>query len=445
MPSPPQQFLNSLRHLDHFDEKAFVKVHEEEMKITSIRLNPYKKTELDFELNEAVNWCSDAFYLNERPSFTHDPLFQAGCYYVQEAGSMFLEYALKQCIDFTKNLKVLDLCASPGGKSTLINSMLNEESLLVANELIKSRADVLAQNLSKWGTSNTVATNNDPQRFSDFGSYFDLLVIDAPCSGSGLFRKQPDAIDEWSENNVAMCSIRQRKILSDALPCLKEDGLLFYSTCSYSEEENEKVVNYLIEACGMEFVSLSVEKAWGIVETGLGYRFYPNKTQSEGFFCALLRKTKNESTYVVNKKKQDLICSKSELEILSPFLKKCPHRIIKKNDRFHLTNNAVAEFLIQFDKQFYFKKAGSLMGEIKGKDMVPDHELALSVWLSEEINACELSSEEALKFLKKESFLAHENAKGLQLIRFKKQGLGWAKILQNRINNYLPNGLRILK
>lgn len=445
MPSLPQQFLNSLKHLDHFDESAFIKVHEEENKITSIRLNPFKKTELDFGLNEAVPWCSDAYYLNQRPSFTHDPLFQAGCYYVQEAGSMFLAYALTQQVDFSKNLKVLDLCASPGGKSTLINSLLSHESLLVANELIKSRADVLAQNLSKWGTCNTVVTNNDPQKFSDLGSYFDLLVIDAPCSGSGLFRKQPEAVAEWSENNVAMCSVRQHKILNDALPCLKEDGLLFYSTCSYSEAENEKVVNYLIEDCGMEFVHLSVDKAFGVVETGLGYRFYPDKTQSEGFFCALLRKTKNESTQFVNKKKQDLICSKSELEILSPFLKKSANSILKKNERFHLTNQAVSDFLIQFEKQFYFKKAGSLIGEIKGRDMVPDHELALSVWLSEEINNCDLNAENALKFLRKENFKADENASGLQLITYKKQGLGWAKILQNRINNYLPNGLRILK
>lgn len=445
MPNIPQQLLNSLQHLEKFDEPAFIQAHEAENKITSIRLNPFKKAALDFELNDAVPWSDDAFYLNERPSFTLDPLFQAGCYYVQEAGSMFIEFALKQSLDLTEQLNVLDLCAAPGGKSTLINSLLNEESLLVANELIKSRAGILAQNLGKWGTCNTVVTNNDPQRFSELTAFFDAIVIDAPCSGSGLFRKQPDAIDEWSEDHVNACAIRQHKILEDAIPALKQNGILIYSTCSYSEKENEDVVNWLITSQGFEYVKLPVDKSWNVVETAAGYRFYPHLTKSEGFFCAVLRKTTHEQPRFMPKKKISLDASKTELSALVPFLALSDNYIIKKNDRFHFINAAASDFLIAFEKQFYFKKAGTVIGEIKGRDVIPDQELAWSLNAGPQINSVELDKETALKFLRKEIFLLEENTKGLVLFTYKSYGLGWAKVLPNRINNYLPNELRILK
>ena len=168
MQSLPPQLLSNLNQLSHFNENAFVEAHNPENKITSIRLNPFKPVVLDIDTNDTINWCEQSYYLNKRPSFTLDPLFNAGCYYVQEAGSLFLEHVLKQVLNFNNNLKVLDLCAAPGGKTTLINSLLNKNSLLVANEFIKSRADVLVQNLSKWGSANTVVTNNDPAKFNIF-------------------------------------------------------------------------------------------------------------------------------------------------------------------------------------------------------------------------------------------------------------------------------------
>ena len=445
MPSLPQEFLSSLSELDHFDEKAFIEAHQRENKITSIRLNPFKKAVLDFELKQPVSWNAEGFYLENRPSFTHDPLFHAGCYYVQEAGSMFLDFALKINLDFSKPLKILDACAAPGGKSTLINSLLNEQSLLVSNEIIKSRADILVQNLSKWGTYNTVVTNNDPQKFSELTSFFDAIVIDAPCSGSGLFRKQPEAINEWSENNVNACSIRQRKILSDVLPSLKEDGIIIYSTCSYSPKENEEIVEWMVNDMGTEYQSLPINKDWGIVETSLGYRFYPHLTKSEGFFCSVLRKTKSEERLSIPKNKTNIEAAKSEIQILLPFLPNPNDLVVKKNNQFHLVNKLVFEFLTAFEKQFYFKKAGLVIGEIKGKDLVPNQELAWGLKQNEQIRYLDLDKENALKFLRKDNFFTTENTIGLVLISYKNFGLGWAKILQNRINNYLPNELRILK
>lgn len=445
MPKLPQQLLNSLNQLVHFDEEAFVEAHKEEHLVTSIRLNPFKPVHLDFETQEPVKWNSQGFYLASRPSFTLDPLFHAGCYYVQEAGSMFLEFALNQTLDFSESLKILDVCASPGGKSTLINSLLNEKSLLVANEIIKSRADVLAHNLSKWGTANTVVTNNDPRKFSELVSYFDAVLIDAPCSGSGLFRKQPEAIDEWSTDHVNACSIRQHKILEDVLPCIKEGGIIIYSTCSYSVEENEALVLRLIEENDLEYVSLPVENDWGVVETDFGYRFYPHLTKSEGFFCSVLRKKNADRRPNFGKTKNNLLASQTEQSILHPFLGRSNHLVLKKNNQLHLMNEEAANFMTVFEKHFYLKKAGVVAGEIKGKDLVPNQELAWFTGLNPTIQGIELDKETALKFLRKEQFLTPQNISGLTLMRYKKQGLGWAKILPNRMNNYLPNELRILK
>lgn len=441
----PQQLLNSLSKLEHFNAEAFVEAHREENKITSIRLNPFKKTTLDFEINDNVGWSDDGYYINERPSFTYDPLFHAGCYYVQEAGSMFIELALKQTVDLTKPIKVLDACAAPGGKSTLINSLINNESLLIANEFIKSRADILVENLSKWGTCNTVVTNNDTERFAELGAFFDAIVIDAPCSGSGLFRKQADAVDHWSEENVIACGVRQKKILADLVPALKENGVLVYSTCSYSLEEDEQIVEWLIGEFGLEYIPLTIKKEWGIVETSHGYRFYPHLTKSEGFFCAVLRKTKAEQNAFVSKKRASLDITKADFATLAPFLELNDNHIIKKNERFHVLNSAALNFLIAYEKQFYFKKAGAVMGEIKGKDMVPNHELALINLLNKNIAVLELDREQAIKFLKKENFEHSSEAKGLVLVTYNTKGLGWAKVLPNRVNNYFPNELRILK
>lgn len=446
MPNLPQELLNSLVLLDHFDEKAFLDAHNKENKITSLRLNPFKKVELDFKLNQSVPWNINGFYIDNRPSFTHDPLFHAGCYYVQEAGSMFLELALIQTLNFSENLKILDLCAAPGGKSTLINSLLNNESLIVANELIKSRAKVLAQNLSKWGTCNSIVTNNDPHKFSEIPAFFDAILIDAPCSGSGLFRKKPEAINEWSQNNVNTCFHRQQQIILDVLPSLEENGIIFYSTCSYSVKENEDVVAWMIKNHQMEYVHITIQKEWGIIDTGLGYRFYPHLTKSEGFFCAVLRKKTEKHSGSQFKKKNNIEASKLNIQLLKPYLNPLNNQfILKINNQYHLTNFLVASFLSDFEKHFYFKKAGTVIGEMKGKDLVPNQELAWSINANLSINSIELDCLNSLKFLKKESFETDNNKKGLTLLRYKSYGIGWVKILQNRTNNYLPNELKILK
>jgi NOL1/NOP2/fmu family ribosome biogenesis protein len=323
--------------------------------------------------------------------------------------------------------------------------LLNKESILVANEVVKSRAEVLVQNLSKWGTSNTLVVNNETSRFSELPSFFDGIVIDAPCSGSGLFRKQPEAINEWSPEHVDACARRQLKILEDVLPGLKEGGILVYSTCSYSTAENEEVVQWLIDIQEMEYLTLPINPEWGIVETKLGYRFYPHLTQSEGFFCAVLRKRQDSGTWYSGKKKPGIDPLKAERALLLPYIGDTEDALMKVNSQLHLLNEEAAVFLKSFGKQFYFKKAGVVIGEMKGKDLVPNQELS---WFSKPpagIKKVNVDKETALKFLRKENFSLEEPLNGLVLICYKQQGLGWAKILPNRINNYFPNELRILK
>jgi 16S rRNA C967 or C1407 C5-methylase (RsmB/RsmF family) len=262
----PDNFLQLLSAENGFNKESFIQAHQIDDAPTSIRLNPFKPSAA--KTGEQVPWSADGFYLNARPSFTFDPLFHAGCYYVQEASSMFIDHIFKHIrLNTDDNIKVLDLCAAPGGKSTLLNSAINADDLLVANEIIKTRVPVLTDNLSRWGQANVIVSNNDPKDIGRLKSFFDVILVDAPCSGSGMFRKDPQAMNEWSENNVELCHQRQERILADILPALKEDGYLIYSTCSYSHQENEDILDWLCLEFDLESVRIPIYKEWGIVET----------------------------------------------------------------------------------------------------------------------------------------------------------------------------------
>jgi len=241
----PEKFIESLQNAPGFNAAEFEKAHQKPAP-TTIRANPFKHYKP--KAGKQIPWCAEGFYLNERPSFTFDPLFHAGCYYVQEASSMFIAHIIKYIKDDAEGpARVLDLCAAPGGKSTLLSSALNPDDLLVANEIIKTRVPVLADNLTRWGPSNTIVSNNDPKDFSRLKGFFDIVLVDAPCSGSGMFRKDPDAMNEWSEANVNLCHQRQERILADVYPAIAADGYLIYSTCSYSVAENEAVLDWLCD------------------------------------------------------------------------------------------------------------------------------------------------------------------------------------------------------
>ncbi len=445
----PPHFLASIGKATGFDETSFVQVHELPAP-TSIRLNPAKPIG-QFDKDEPVAWCSEGRYLAERPVFTLDPLFQAGSYYVQEASSMFLSEILKQTLDLTDELKVLDLCAAPGGKSTLIGSLISKDSLLVANEVIKNRSSILADNLTRWGLLNAFVTNNDPSHFSRLEGYFDVMVVDAPCSGSGLFRKDPKAMNEWSLNNVVMCAQRQKRILADAWDTLKEDGLLIYSTCSYSVEENEDILDWIFDTFEVESRSIKTSNNSGIVQTqsptnqAFGYRFYPDKVQGEGFFTAVIQKKEGSNYPFRGFKPQRTKDFKAEKEILSRWLTNAEEVTwTAKNGDYFLLNPKHLDHFLLLQKQFYFRKAGVRLGQFQGKDLIPDHELAMSTVLKNEIPSITLNEQQALKYLKKEEIEIDYSVKGWQLVTYEKFGLGWIKVMPNRYNNYLPKEWRIL-
>ena len=451
----PEQLLQSLQDVKGFDREAFTAVHQSAQQVTSVRVNPAKWQAGDriyaTELSGAarIPWTSLGYYLAERPSFTFDPLFHAGCYYVQEASSMFLELALRQTADLSAPLKVLDLCGAPGGKSTHLQSLISKASLLVTNEVIKSRVLVLEQNIIKWGASNVVITNNDPKHFTRLGSFFDVLVVDAPCSGSGLFRRDPEAIDEWSLNNVALCSQRQQRILSDALPALKEGGILIYSTCSYSKEEDEEIGDWLIREQGMEPLSLQVEEEWGIVQTtsaegALGYRFFPDKVKGEGFFLSCFRKAAYSGEEKLRPQKLET-ASKSEKAVLEKWVDSTGQEFYKYRDALiavpqHLSANYT---IIKSSLNVYY--AGTAIGQVMRDKLVPAHALALSSLLSASVPSTELTYEQAVKYLQRGEFSVEAKQTGWQVVSYKNHPLGWINALPNRINNYYPKEMRILK
>lgn len=254
----------------------------------SVRLHPLKqKAALTF--SEKIAWCEHAFYLKERPSFTLDPLFHAGCYYPQEAGSMVLDTVLKQ-LDLPSEPSILDLCAAPGGKSTLIASFLNNNGLLVSNEVIQARARILTENTTKWGYTNTVVTNNDPKDFERLNEFFDVIVVDAPCSGEGMFRKDLKARDEWSEENVQICSSRQKRIVMDVWDSLKPGGFLIYSTCTFNSAENEDTISWYLNELAATSVKLEMPEELVAGRNDIGHYCLPGKTVSEGFYIAVLQK-----------------------------------------------------------------------------------------------------------------------------------------------------------
>lgn len=448
----PKQLIDSLANVKGFDKAAFEEVHTSGEQVTSIRLNPFKPCDVLNEfIDSRVPWCNEGFYLTERPSFTMDPLFHAGAYYVQEASSMFLQHAVKELIPSSKKgLKVLDLCAAPGGKTSLLAAIFSE-GLVVSNEVIKSRASILVENTTKWGLPNMVVTNNDPEHFKDFINYFDVIVVDAPCSGSGLFRKDHQAIAEWSEQNVIHCSERQERILATILPCLKQGGILLYSTCSYSVEEDESISDWLVGQMKMESCPINIESSWNIVTTqspqyqAWGYRFYPYLVKGEGFYLAAF---KQKQDFFGGKLKEASLAklTKPEIASLQPYVENDHSATyFKQNNAIRRVPESFYRNIQELAGRLYIKKAGIEIGEFKGNALIPSHEWAVSILPKNGFAILPVNKEQAILFLKRGNFLPENASIGWNWVQFEGVVLGLVKVLPNRINNYYPAEWRILK
>jgi 16S rRNA C967 or C1407 C5-methylase (RsmB/RsmF family)/NOL1/NOP2/fmu family ribosome biogenesis protein len=441
----PEIFVQRMmKMLDHqFDE--FQQSFDNEI-ATTIRINPSK---FDGQLSlTPVDYCSTGYFVPKRPIFTIDPFIHAGVYYVQESSSMFLEQAIKQTVK-KSNLKVLDLCASPGGKSTHLASLLSKDSLLVSNDVIRSRGQILSENLKKWGKPNVIVTNNDPHDFQRLPGFFDVLVVDAPCSGEGLFRRDENAVQEWSPDNAQLCTQRQQRILADVWPTLREGGILIYSTCTFNPAENEENIKWLSEFAEIEPVSLKVEDHWGVTITDAGgfpcYRFYPHKVSGEGFFMAVVRKTGSSETSQPKKIKDNpLLASKAEKEIGRALFSDESLDVLRFEDSLLAFPSHLFAELFQIKNNLRIIHAGVKIGEIKQKDLLPAHELALSTILNRSaFPVIDLTIKEAITYLKRDD-ISHQSAeRGWNLVTYRNIPLGWVKNLGNRFNSAFPKEWRI--
>lgn len=446
----------------------------------SIRMNRHKMDVVPAS-SRAIPWTEHGFYLTNRPTFTFDPLFHAGCYYVQEASSMFVEQAVRQYVK--EPVVALDLCAAPGGKSTLLRSALPEDSFLIANEVMRNRSQVLAENIVKWGHPEVLVTSNDPSDFTPLRSLFDFILTDVPCSGEGMFRKDQVAVEEWSPENVGLCWERQRRILRDIWPCLKPGGFLVYSTCTFNREENEDNVAWIAKELGAEVLPISTQEEWNITGNLTGsdfpvYRFLPHKTEGEGLFLAFLRKNnvaaEEAMDFVLtesagrnkknkkakggdksgNDKSKGADRSKGNGNKPLAFPKELKEAL-NLNDTeydFWLEDGVARAIRSQWHTLYDVVRArlnvlhaGVILAEQKGKDWQPHHSLAMSNLLNRGyFPEAELTYEQAIAYLRKEAVtLDADIPKGYVLLTFKGKVLGFAKNIGNRANNLYPQEWRI--
>ena len=415
--------------------------------VTSIRLND-KIEELTFDADtDEVPWNEDGYYLSTRPQFTLDPLFHAGCYYVQEASSMFLQQVLEQYV--SRDSIVLDLCAAPGGKSTLISQYLDEEGLLISNEVVRQRVFILSENIQKWGNGNTVVTHNKPIDFGEqLPNLFDCMLIDAPCSGEGMFRKDPDAIAEWSKTNVRLCAERQRSIVEDAWESLKPGGILIYSTCTFNHMENEHNALWIAEELGAEVLDINYHSAWGITEGHPGYHFYPHKTRGEGLYiCAFRKRGECINPFRVPRSKQMPAKPVEQEDVIRGWLRHPERWAMRQQDRFITAYPMRYKELLEYlTTRFICVSYGVGVGEQRGKSVVPQHPLAMAKDINTEaFPQADLSLEQALAFLRTEAITLGAKPTTILLITYQGVPLGFVKNVGNRCNNMYPKEWRIRK
>lgn len=442
----PIAFQNTIHQLlGDQSENFFQSLEVQEQ--TSIRFHPYKKSIIP-QYSSEVPWENQGVYLSERPVFALDPAWHAGAYYVQESSSMLTGYVCKELFD--QPIKALDLCAAPGGKSTHLISVLPPESLLVSNEIISKRNHILVENIEKWGFASSIVTKAEASDFQSLEEFFDLVVVDAPCSGEGLFRRQPDAVHEWSEENVQTCIYRQEDILNNIHATLKKGGFLCYSTCTFEKGENEDQVEKLLKSGLYELVSIPENESLGLMS---GYiagtiRCWPHKVKGSGFFIALLKKVAHSVEDLPYKKRKFWNWQ---------FQKKVDssvHSFLKEDKSINIYQSG--EYLRAFPRKYHYELStiadsvsvmhfGVNIGQIKKGIFTPLQGIVHSNLLHPKVQKYPIENLElALDYLRKKDIPIHPEVKnGWAVVQYQGLNLGWVKQNQQRVNNYFPQHLML--
>ncbi len=441
----PEEFKQRIAGQKYIDSQALINALEEPSPV-SIRINPSKWRRRPLGA-ENVPWCKNGYYLSARPSYTSDPLFHSGCYYPQEASGMFIEETFRQTVIPAGDIRVLDLCGAPGGKSTHLSQLIGPSGLLVANEVIRSRASILAETITKWGNGNTLVTQNDPSVIGKLTGYFDVILVDAPCSGEGMFRTRV-AVKEWSVENAAHCSERQKRILMDVWPALKENGILIYSTCTFNPDENEENIRWLTGKHKAECLRMNIKAFPGITEIDyngiFGYGFYPDKLKGEGLFITAIMKTESAPSRPPRSPRMDEIRpGKKETEVISGWTDFPEDRLIKTGDEITAIPCPVDDFRYLY-QNLRIVKAGTKIAVRKNDDNLPSHELALSCHLNREAFPHEeLDLTNAISYLRRDVISSQFKSRSWNIVTYNGVSLGFANNIGSRINNYFPVGWRI--
>ncbi len=447
----PTAFIDAMQKQMGSDAKGLLQAITDSDSPVSIRINPKKWREET--PTDSVPWCDTGYYLPERPSFTLDPLFHAGCYYVQEASSMFLERILKTYVKVPS--VVLDLCAAPGGKSTLAHSCLPEGSLLVSNEPIRPRANILMENIVKWGYPNSVVTCNYAPDFQYLGQLFDVVIADVPCSGEGMFRKDVDSISEWSDRTVAMCQRRQREIVSGIWPCLKPGGILIYSTCTYNVHEDEENAAWICDELGGCCLPVETVSSWGVSGNLTDnpshpcYHFFPHKARGEGFFACVVMKDgdtlQGSSSRQRKDKKKVKSKSKSSIDFSDLIVNAEAYEIEEAGGIYRAFPSLYNPLLGILRRRLQVLHSGIELGEMKGKKFIPSHTLAMSTALHPQgFATAEIDRDTALSYLRREGItLDTAQAHGYVLLTHQGVPLGFVNNLGPRANNLYPEYWKI--
>ncbi len=381
-----------------------------------------------------------------KPLFTPDPLFHAGVYYPQEASGMFTGEVFRQVTEGMGDLRVLDLCGAPGGKSTHLSALIADRGFLVANEVIRARVAVLAETITKWGLGNTVVTQNDPAAFASLPSFFDVIVADAPCSGEGMFRN-PAAVHEWSLQNARLCGERQRRIVMEVWPSLKPGGILIYSTCTFNPAENEENVAWFRDSTAAESVRIDTGGSTGIEPVryaGIeGYGFHPGRVDGDGFFIAVLKKTEGKNNGHLRNRTVSQKPSAKISGLAGKMFTSDSDRLIMAGNRVLAlaTDRSVFSYI---DDRLTVIKSGTMIGETKNDSFIPAHDLAMSVKQKEGAwPVYDADYDEAIAFIRLEQFRIEGMPRGRVLIRYRGVPLGFVNNLGNRINNGYPHAWRM--